>query len=52
MRRHSIEAVNAFPVIPAGKISYHNYIDEMRRARLCFSLFGYGEICWRDIKAL
>jgi hypothetical protein len=25
---------------------------EMRGARLCFSPFGYGEVCWRDYEAI
>jgi len=27
------------------------FLDELRRARVCFSPFGYGELCWRDIEA-
>ncbi|HKK22489.1 MAG TPA: glycosyltransferase [Pseudohaliea sp.] len=37
-------------VSPEGKIGYAAYMDEMRAARLCFSPFGYGELCWRDIE--
>ena len=36
---------------PVGRIAQADYMAEMRRARLCFSPFGYGEICWRDIEA-
>jgi Glycosyl transferases group 1 len=27
------------------------YVRELRSSKTCFSPFGYGEICWRDIEA-
>ena len=27
------------------------YMRELRDAKLCFSPFGYGEVCWRDYEA-
>jgi hypothetical protein len=27
-------------------------MTELRRSKLCFSPFGYGEICWRDFEAI
>lgn len=26
--------------------------EELSRSKICFSPFGYGEICWRDIEAI
>ena len=28
------------------------YMAELRSSRLCFSPFGYGEVCWRDYEAV
>lgn len=32
-------------------VGWKKYMQEMRNAKLCFSPFGYGELCWRDIEA-
>jgi len=39
-------------VIDSGRVSHAEFMDELHRARLCFSPFGYGEICWRDFEAI
>lgn len=55
MRNHSLEAVSAIPGLilsPPGKVSYKEYMAEMARAKICFSPFGYGELCWRDIEGV
>jgi len=41
-----------FEIAHSGRISYSRYIDELRSSKLCFSPFGYGEICWRDFEAM
>lgn len=54
MRNASIAKAEAIPGItrsPADRVDYRAYMDEMRGARLCFSPFGYGELCWRDVEA-
>lgn len=54
MRDAALEKVTQFERItlsPPERISYGRYMAEMRDARLCFSPFGYGELCWRDIEA-
>lgn len=33
-------------------IGYDEYIGEIARSKLCFSPFGYGEVCWRDFEAI
>lgn len=33
-------------------VGYDEYIDEIARSKLCFSPFGYGEVCWRDFEAI
>lgn len=37
---------------PDEPVTYSEYLDEMGRARICVSPFGYGEICWRDFEAV
>lgn len=55
MRRQAARAVDAIPgcVTATGYgVSRDTFLDEMRRSRICFSPFGYGELCWRDIEAI
>lgn len=35
-----------------GRVSLKEYLSELRESKLCFSPFGYGEICWRDFEAM
>ncbi|NND55148.1 MAG: glycosyltransferase family 1 protein [Gammaproteobacteria bacterium] len=30
----------------------YRFLAELRRAKVCFSPFGYGEVCWRDYEAV
>ncbi len=55
MRHASLDAVAEIPnlrVSPAGSLDYAAYMAEMQQSKLCFSPFGYGELCWRDIEAI
>ena len=36
----------------APDLPRRRFLAELRAAKLCFSPFGYGEICWRDIEAI
>jgi len=44
-------ALDGVTLTPDGRIPQAEFLDEMRRARLCWSPFGYGELCWRDLEA-
>ncbi len=33
------------------RVKKARFLDELRRSKLCWSPFGYGELCWRDIEA-
>lgn len=33
-------------------IPRHHFINELRHSKVCFSPFGYGEVCWRDYEAV
>ncbi|HTH27972.1 MAG TPA: hypothetical protein VL918_05845 [Sphingobium sp.] len=37
---------------PPDMTDHRTYMNELARSRLCFSPFGYGEICWRDYEAI
>jgi hypothetical protein len=55
MRRDAIAAVadlRDVRVISEGKVSLKAFNAELQNARMCFSPFGYGELCWRDIEAM
>lgn len=34
-----------------GFVSPRKYVRELAMSKICFSPFGYGEICWRDFEA-
>jgi hypothetical protein len=38
-------------LVAEGRVSRAAFMRELRASRLCFSPFGYGELCWRDIEA-
>lgn len=35
-----------------GAVDNMRYIAELRVSKLCFSPFGFGEVCWRDYEAV
>jgi hypothetical protein len=37
--------------VPTSRVPDKQYYDELLRARICISPFGYGEVCGRDIEA-
>jgi hypothetical protein len=55
MRQESLNAAenlqDRFSVACSGRISLTQYFKELRNSKMCFSPFGYGEICWRDFEA-
>jgi hypothetical protein len=54
MRRDSLAKLHAIPgltVASQGSVKWAAYMDELRRSKFCFSPFGFGELCWRDIEA-
>jgi hypothetical protein len=56
MRRQAFEAAQAlerkYRVVSRGHVSRRRFLQEMLDAKLCFSPFGYGEVCWRDFEAM
>jgi hypothetical protein len=55
MRRDAFEAaasIKGHRVVTEFGLSWRQYLAELRRSKLCFSPFGYGEVCWRDYEAM
>lgn len=54
MREHAARITRDLPGIvttPPERVAQALFLDEMRQSKLCWSPFGYGELCWRDIEA-
>lgn len=55
MRAESEAALDALPdltVARGGGVPLARFMGEMRRSKLAFSPFGYGEVCWRDYESV
>jgi hypothetical protein len=56
MRHQALQAARAlegrYRVVSRGHVSRRRFLQEMLDAKLCFSPFGYGEVCWRDFEAM
>jgi hypothetical protein len=54
MRQDAADRISAIPNLtlsPPGKLDLGAFMAELENAKLCFSPFGYGELCWRDVEA-
>lgn len=55
MREHAIVACKPFSdrgVVTFEGVGNHRYMNELAQSRICFSPFGFGEVCWRDYEAI
>lgn len=55
MRTQAFERVRGLrnvSVTPQSFVNKRAYMRELRQSRMCFSPFGYGEVCWRDYEAV
>lgn len=55
MRREADAAADSctgLNVLRGSGVQQSQFLAEMRRAKICFSPFGYGEVCWRDYEAV
>lgn len=56
MRQEAKEAISRdlddLRIVSEGKVSRSKFMAELSHAKLCFSPFGYGELCWRDFEAM
>lgn len=51
LAQDKIAAVDGISLSSAGHLSISEFMAELKNSKLCFSPFGYGELCWRDIEA-
>lgn len=55
MREHaerSSKNISGINTVSGFGVSSKQFMAEMANSKACFSPFGYGEICWRDIEAM
>lgn len=55
MRTEAVEAcenLRGLEIRQGGGINKRQYFAELAQSKLCFSPFGYGEVCWRDFEAI
>lgn len=55
MRRAAIDVLDTLPdlnVVSGVGAPRKAYLRELAASKLCFSPFGYGEVCWRDYEAV
>lgn len=48
----ALRQVDDLQVAAGGMLPLYKFMSELRRAKVCFSPFGYGEVCWRDYEAI
>jgi len=49
---HSLALEGRLNVACHGRVSRNAFLKELKDSKLCFSPFGYGEVCWRDFEAM
>ncbi|MBL8845854.1 MAG: glycosyltransferase family 1 protein [Hyphomicrobium zavarzinii] len=55
MRTECIDALGTIAdlnVATGGNLGHVAYLQELQASKVCFSPFGYGEVCWRDYEAI
>lgn len=49
--KDAVEKLNGITIAQHGRVRRDEFFAEMADSKLCFSPFGYGEVCWRDYEA-
>ena len=55
MRQESLDLARSVPGVRTvfeGRVSRARFFKELEQSKICFSPFGYGEVCWRDFEAI
>lgn len=55
MRQECADAVSGvrnLEVLTGTGVGLVQYLHELQSSKICFSPFGYGEVCWRDYEAI
>jgi hypothetical protein len=48
----ALDLAAGLAVLRGPGVRLSQFMGEMRRSKVCFSPFGYGEVCWRDYEAV
>lgn len=54
MRKHalsSVRSISGLNIVSDGTVPLNKFYQELLHSKICFSPFGYGELCWRDVEA-
>lgn len=49
--QHACKQLPAAKVMCGNGVSRKEFLTELAQSKMCFSPFGYGEVCWRDYEA-
>lgn len=44
----AIDQLQGYRIVSHGRVRRAKFYAELNDSKLCFSPFGYGEVCWRD----
>lgn len=47
----AVARLSGLKIVSEGRVHRWQFFSELRRSKICFSPFGYGEVCWRDYEA-
>ncbi|RKF16918.1 glycosyltransferase family 1 protein [Roseovarius spongiae] len=48
----AVAALDGVRCVTGTGIRHGRFLRELRASKVCFSPFGYGEVCWRDYEAV
>lgn len=48
----ALTSLSDLTVVQGQGVNLARFMAELRRSKICFSPFGYGEVCWRDYEAV
>jgi len=49
---HAAAGLRDVRVVTGTGVGHHRFLSELAQSKICFSPFGYGEVCWRDYEAV
>lgn len=47
-----VKNIKNISAVTGAGVSKRKFLNELEKSKVCFSPFGYGEVCWRDIEAI
>ena len=48
----AVDRCTGLNLLRGSGVRQSRFLAELRRSKICFSPFGYGEVCWRDYEAV